>query len=579
MVGVFNQLSYGTICYNGMLSFYFLLTARFGYSNAYVSKVVEPWMHIISNGFAVITSVVALAIGAYGEMAHSNGCWVANYPRGCGGENGPVCTSRLIGWLYFGLPAILVLICLIINNSIIFMFVRRQTIPSRMPKQSSEGWAQTGSDESTSSFADEDGSLNLDIGRNQHESNDFSVADDRQDSKQKVQLTRDQARRLRLVCTQAFLYVAFFAVCNVWTGIVGIFERSGTAEKDELQIVVDHYIFYLLQAILAPLNGLVRIYDAFIAFTLKSYCGVLTFRFNSIKFNLFVFIRPKYHFCRIAFPKETRLWIVRRTILGSKVKRTFSSNSQSRPVNVPRVSPTDPNNGSDGKGAKTNMASATRLPRDMISSVTASEGDFDCVGPTTSISDGRWASDKDKGFGSILASVPRRFKSLVEARSSVLEVISEDAISTFEHSFQISITEELVMDTSSGEFSPANVEKRWASDSSKPSVTSSTRQSIPQRDESTIEDPDASSSFRHLNGSSNQGEHIPLPVDQPIKVPQRRSTPGSPPGSPPSREKNVREPELSSSLRRVTDTVQGTADVTLAADKPIKVPIRRGSLG
>ena len=122
MVGVFNQLSYGTICYNGMLSFYFLLTARFGYSNAYVSKVVELWMHIVRNGFAIITSVVALAIGAYGEMALGNGCWVAK--------------CRFLGWLYFGLPAVVVFICLIINNSIIFIFVRRQNIPLGMTKQS-----------------------------------------------------------------------------------------------------------------------------------------------------------------------------------------------------------------------------------------------------------------------------------------------------------------------------------------------------------------------------------------------------------------------------------------------------------
>ncbi|CAJ1960328.1 unnamed protein product [Cylindrotheca closterium] len=549
MVGFFNQLSYGTICYNGMLSFYFLLTARFGRSNAYVARVVEPWMHLVSNGFAVITSVVALVIGAYGEMAHSNGCWVANYPRECGGEDGPVCKSRLIGWLYFGLPAIIVLICLLVNNSIIFMFVRRQTISLRMP--SSASWVHTGLDASNSSCVGEYGIQNMDSDRNKFVPNETSLADDGQDSNNRAHLTRDQARRLRLVTSQAFLYVACFAVCNVWTAIVGIFERSGVAEKEELQIVVDHYVFYVLQAILAPLNGL---------------------------FNVFVFIRPKYHLCRRAFPKETRLWIVRRTILGLNVKPTYSLGSQSRAANVPRVSPTDRNNGSGEKGLETNMASSTRLPRDMISSVTASEGDFESERPTASNTNEGWISDKkEKGFGLILSSVPLRFRSLREMRPSALEVISENEISTFEHTFQISIAEELAVDMSSGEFFPDNSERRWASDSSDPSVTSSARQSlsIPRREGTTSDEQGMSNSHLVQNGSSNQEDHLPsLPVDQPIKVPLRRSTPGSP-----NAERKISEPEPSSPSRRIAEKDQDTVEATMATDKPIKPPIRRGSLG
>ena len=76
MVGFFNQFSYGTLFYNGSLSLYFLLTARFGYSNAYIAKAIEPWMHFVANGFAFCTSIFALALGAYGEMTHQSGCWI-----------------------------------------------------------------------------------------------------------------------------------------------------------------------------------------------------------------------------------------------------------------------------------------------------------------------------------------------------------------------------------------------------------------------------------------------------------------------------------------------------------------------
>ena len=91
MVGFSNQLSYGTLFYNGSLSLYFLLTVRFGYSNEYIARVVEPWMHIIGNGFAVSTSVVALALGAYGEMTRGAGCWV--------GKSNSVLRMSLIGVL------------------------------------------------------------------------------------------------------------------------------------------------------------------------------------------------------------------------------------------------------------------------------------------------------------------------------------------------------------------------------------------------------------------------------------------------------------------------------------------------
>ncbi|CAJ1960326.1 unnamed protein product [Cylindrotheca closterium] len=574
MVGFFNQLSYGTICYNGMLSFYFLLTARFGRSNAYVARVVEPWMHLVSNGFAIITSVVALAIGAYGEMAHGNGCWVANFPRGCG-LDGTVCTSRIIGWLYFGLPAILVFICLFINNSIIFIFVRMQTI-SNMPKQSSKS-AEMGLDESASSCADEDGSTDLDLDRNKYVSNDDSLANDERDSSQNTAQLRDQTRRLRLISSQAFLYVAFFLLCNVWTGIVGIIESGGRTWEEELKLLVKNFGLYVLQAILAPLNGWVRIHDVFfkktIAVSLR--CTHFSNRIWSTKFNMLVFIRPKYHLCRRAFPKETQLWIVRRIILGPNGKTTFPLDNQSRPINAQRVSPTDPKNGSEGKQAKANMASATRLPRDMISSVTASEGDFESERPTTSNSDRRWNSDKDKGLSSVLASVPRRFKSLIEASPSILEAISENEVSNFEHSVQISIAEELAMDMSSGEFFPDNSERRWASDPSAPSVTSSARQSLsmPRREGSTSEEPGISNSHLDQNGSSHQEDHLPsLPVDQPIKIPQRHSTPGSP-----NIERKVLGPDPSSSLQRIAEIDQETGEVksTTSSDRPVKPPTPR----
>jgi len=484
MVGAFNQLSYGTLVYNGMLSLYFLFTARFGFSNAYIARVIEPWMHIICNGFSVSTSVAALAIGAYGEMAHANGCWVADYPRGCG--QGPECTSRLIGWLYFGLPSILIFICLFINNLIIFMFVRRHT-KRRTSKRISAVTTQlqTGRNRSSSSSQEEeDESASSEFLKRKYATNETYLRDD-QDSRLSSQL-RDQAERLRLVSTQAFLYVFFFLLCNVWTGVVGMIESSGDTKEKELQCMVDYYVFFALQAALAPLNGL---------------------------FNMLVFVRPKYHLCRLGFPRETRLWVVRRTIFGSLVKPTHTNSQSGSTGASQRSCPLQKKEKYRVKAPLTNTAATTRLPRKMMSSMTASEGDFDD-------SDDRSTENADS---SLLSSLSIRFQSRRNPRSSVLEAISENEASTFEHtSSDLSMAEAFLLERSSTDFkSPIDAEKRWSCSNSSLPLDASAAQ-MPQRVTSSFEEPDRSTFFQHLTDNREENSEIPLLTDKPVKVPVRR---------------------------------------------------------
>lgn len=67
IVGALNQLIYGVILYYGSLSIYFVLTARFGYSNDHISHGVEPYFHIFCFGYPLVTSFVGLFLGAYSE--------------------------------------------------------------------------------------------------------------------------------------------------------------------------------------------------------------------------------------------------------------------------------------------------------------------------------------------------------------------------------------------------------------------------------------------------------------------------------------------------------------------------------
>lgn len=75
-MGFFIQISYSALLYNAMLSFYFLLTARFGLKNDQISRRIEPIMHAICLGYPTITAWTGLFMDAYSESGMALGCWV-----------------------------------------------------------------------------------------------------------------------------------------------------------------------------------------------------------------------------------------------------------------------------------------------------------------------------------------------------------------------------------------------------------------------------------------------------------------------------------------------------------------------
>lgn len=74
--GFLLQLTHSAPYYNACLSYYFLLATRFRYSKSRMARLVEPWTHLISIGFPLITSTVGLILGAYSEPVLGPGCWV-----------------------------------------------------------------------------------------------------------------------------------------------------------------------------------------------------------------------------------------------------------------------------------------------------------------------------------------------------------------------------------------------------------------------------------------------------------------------------------------------------------------------
>jgi hypothetical protein len=345
VIGFLNQLSTSAILYNAMLSLYFLLTARFGLKNAYIAKRIEPLMHFVAVFYPAVTATVGALEGAYGEMA-VNGlvCWLVSYPRNCGngpGESGEECRSMLVAWMFYGVPVVLTLACLIVNNLIIVVFVRKQT---RIRKARSANARRTTSSDS-----------------------------------------RHQHRRLKLVSSQASLFVASFTVCIVWSGIMNSADRLAETEEDEMEMMSKFYPISVIQAILLPLQGL---------------------------FNMLVYLRPKILKSRHEYPEETKLWATKRSIFGDAVKPTYHGTQpltpspgtlqQKRKVDIRKeseefrmpdinsdemVEENDVDHGSSDlsthdsshTGTSKGAAAFTRLPRDTVSSLTASIGDFDYI--------------------------------------------------------------------------------------------------------------------------------------------------------------------------------------------------------
>jgi hypothetical protein len=209
-VGFFNQFSFSAFFYSGALSLYFLLTVRYGIKEDTFAKRIEPWLHGVSLGYPLITAMIGALVGVYHENELGQGCWVTNYPEGCGdaAEGAEDCKSPLIAWIFGGLPIALILLCIAISNCFIYLHVRRTINRGRL----------------RSSFA-----VNG--------------------------VQNSQTKRIRAVATQAFLYVAAFLMTYLWGVVLKIMESGSYDAQDEANL----FPILVLQAIMLPLTGFLNL--------------------------------------------------------------------------------------------------------------------------------------------------------------------------------------------------------------------------------------------------------------------------------------------------------------------------------
>ena len=77
-IGIIRQLTYASMLYNAMLSYYYLLTTRFYVKT---SRIVfwERWMHLLAIAFPLFTASFGAAFGIFPEAGCS--CWTSKYPH------------------------------------------------------------------------------------------------------------------------------------------------------------------------------------------------------------------------------------------------------------------------------------------------------------------------------------------------------------------------------------------------------------------------------------------------------------------------------------------------------------------
>ena len=80
------------VYYNGFIAVYYYRTIRLGEREERLSKAYEKWMHAVSISLSVVTSVVALSLGAYNPEESARLCGFAFYPTDCDRNKDLECT-------------------------------------------------------------------------------------------------------------------------------------------------------------------------------------------------------------------------------------------------------------------------------------------------------------------------------------------------------------------------------------------------------------------------------------------------------------------------------------------------------
>eukprot|EP00526_Cylindrotheca_closterium_P009862 CAMPEP_0113645340 /NCGR_PEP_ID=MMETSP0017_2-20120614/23894_1 /TAXON_ID=2856 /ORGANISM="Cylindrotheca closterium" /LENGTH=426 /DNA_ID=CAMNT_0000557061 /DNA_START=65 /DNA_END=1345 /DNA_ORIENTATION=- /assembly_acc=CAM_ASM_000147 len=287
-IGFFNQFgSHSAMLYNGILSIYFLLTARFNIPNHEIASRYESTMHYLCLGYPLITAFLGLFLDVYGERSTTIGCWVSRCRIDYFSREAVCEEHGLIEGFFGRYPVIATLGMLVFGNLIIWIYLRDQMNKRRKRKIAAGLDLDEDSSDDEDSTEDGEGAANPTTEGN---------------NRAKDTITPGQRRALRLVSSQAFLFVGSFILCNTVTFVLRYILPGNLKKGDpvqnyisDMEIPYNNYTLMVFQAMLFPLQGLL---------------------------NMMIYVRPKYKNNRLYHCEETRVWAIRRAIFGDAVAPT-----------------------------------------------------------------------------------------------------------------------------------------------------------------------------------------------------------------------------------------------------------------
>lgn len=284
---------------------------------------------------------------------------VNEYPRGCTDD----CQSVLIGWIFYGIPFWISSLTLAYNNVAIFIFVRSQTAASETIRSQTGSAEQTARDNSGTN-----GEEKIDDLVDRLPSQDMRIAIEdsvaantsqnpgdcapkRQiDSQSQPTMTTDdiaksqchQIKRLRLVRTQALLFVMAYLLCVGWGAVVILLESMRTSKAEEIEMTVKYFPVLVGNAVFAPLTGFL---------------------------NMMVFLRPKFLRWKHRSPQNTNLRNFWHSLLTASTSRQRAKRPAAPPELAERKSSSS---ASPAEKSKRSGDSGGRFQRPEISSLTTS---------------------------------------------------------------------------------------------------------------------------------------------------------------------------------------------------------------
>lgn len=267
--------------------------------------------------------------------------------------------TKTIGSIFYLIPAFLVMLVVLINNVVIWMYVRKQTRPVLSFRSGS----------TTRKTKDKISSV-LATAKKKKSSRHVGISLHPRAIPKKAPSSRrafyeeekEQIRRLKLVRSQAILYVSTYFLGNIWTAILILAETVAENDMERHSTMTRYFYLTVLQATLCPLQGFL---------------------------NFFVYLRPKYLRCKRDFPLQSSFWLVRRSIFGDEtppVAQATPASPGRRRATMDGASTKEQASGSGDlnhvvmvnvEGGTPNIA--TPLRKGMVSSLSASNGDFDDI--------------------------------------------------------------------------------------------------------------------------------------------------------------------------------------------------------